>query len=192
MHYVAMKHGSLKNCKQNKSECRTGKPIKIVGISSSKRASNECAREDPISLELLKISLKEAQKEGAETQLIDLRDLKIGACKECYSTCPAQCRFNEKENTCDCYTWKAPRVFLNNGKNVSIEEAYDLLGKNEFLEKIQNHYVFSDKDEMHVVYKALREADGVIFSTFTNYYSSLFCNNATISMLLYSLRLTIK
>ena len=33
-----------------------------------------------------------------KVEIIDLRKLKIGPCKECYSSCPAQCRFNEETN----------------------------------------------------------------------------------------------
>ncbi len=147
------------------------KKIKIVGISSSKRSKFECAREDPISLELLKISLDEAKRAGAEVQLIDLRDLQIGACKECYSTCPAQCRFNEKNFQCDCYMFKQDSIFVEDNLVYPIEEAYDRLNKEKFFELYHSHGNFAEKDEMYKVYQALMEADGIIFATFTNYYS---------------------
>lgn len=147
------------------------KKIKIVGISSSKRNKFECAREDPISLELLKISLREVEKEGAEVQLIDLRDLEIGSCKECYSTCPSQCRFNEKSFQCDCYMFKEDTIFRDNGEFYPIEKAYDKMTKKEFFKNYHKSGNFARKDEMYVVHKALMEADGVIFSTFTSYYS---------------------
>lgn len=144
-------------------------PIKIIGISSSKRKSYECAKEDPISLHYLKLSLKECEKYGARTELIDLHDLKIGACKECYSSNPAQCRFNEKTSQCDCYPFKEDNLFVN-GEVIPISDAYDRLNKNQFFEAF-NQSDFFKKDEMHIVYKALMEADAVIFSTFTCYYS---------------------
>jgi multimeric flavodoxin WrbA len=164
-----MKRGSLKSCKQGKVISNEG-PIKILGISCANRSKNSCAKEDPISLSLLKTTLKEAEKKGAKTQLIDLRDLKIGICKECYSSCPAQCRFNEKNFMCDCYPRTEPTVFLNDGTSLSLEEAYTKLSKEEFLERIQNDHVFDQGDDMNIVYRAIMEADGIIFAGFTNYY----------------------
>lgn len=90
-----MKHDIYKQTK-GKMISSKGKPIKIVGISSGKRKKYECAREDAVSLHYLKLALKEAEKAGAKTELVDLHDLKINPCKECYSSCPAQCRFSEK------------------------------------------------------------------------------------------------
>ncbi|MBU2522946.1 MAG: NAD(P)H-dependent oxidoreductase [Nanoarchaeota archaeon] len=158
---------------QKRGEClydRSKKPIKIVGIMSSKRAKSACAREDPTSNELLKISLKEAEKKGAKIEIIDLRELEIGACKECYSTCPAQCRFNEKLNQCDCYWLKQDTLFLNNGEVWPLEEAYDKLTKKEFFEFYHSEGNMERKDDMWKVYKALMGADGIIFSTSTNFY----------------------
>ena len=165
-----MKRGILKPCRQGKQDCNKGR-IRILGISSSNRSKYDCAREDAISLQLLKIALEEAKKSGAETQLIDLKEIKIGACKECYSTCPAQCRFNEKLNMCDCYPRKEARIFLNDGTELRLEEAYEKLGKNEFLKRLKDKRYYDEGDEMWIVYKAMREADGIIFSSFTNYYS---------------------
>lgn len=164
-----MKKGIYKPCKGPLDSCK-GKPIKIVGISSGKRRSYECAREDPVSLYYLKLALKEAEKAGAETELIDLHDLKIGACKECYSTNPAQCRFNEKANQCDCYTEKEDTVFLDYKNYMPLEQAYDKLSKKQFFELYHNPGSFAAKDDMWKVYKALREADGIIFATSTQYY----------------------
>lgn len=144
-------------------------PIKIVGISSAKRASWDCAREDPVSLFYLKIALKEAERLGAKTELIDLRTLKIGPCKECYSTCPAQCRFNEASFQCDCYPFKEDYI-LDGNKLVTLEEAYDRLPKKRFLELSRDEGRFAERDDMWRVYKALMEADGVIFATATNFY----------------------
>jgi len=146
-------------------------PIKILGISTAYRGKYECAKEDPISLELLRISLKEAKKYGAKIKLINLRELKIHPCKECYSTCPAQCRFNEELNMCDCYPRKSPRIFLEDGKNFSLEDAYNKLDKNTFLKKIQDKHFYDEGDDMWIVYQAMREADGIIFSSFTSFYS---------------------
>jgi multimeric flavodoxin WrbA len=165
-----MERGSLKRRAEG-GESRKGKPIKILGISSSYRSKYECAKEDPISLQLLKITLAEAKKAGAEIELIDLRELNIGPCKECYSTCPAQCRFNEKLNMCDCYPRKGPAVFLDDGKQLSLKEAYEELSEEEFLKRIQDKGVYDLGDDMWKVYKAMREADGIIFAGFTNYYS---------------------
>ena len=145
--------------------------IKILGISTAYRSSHACAREDPTSLELLKISLKEAEKSGAEIKLVDLRDLHIQPCKECYSTCPAQCRFNEKINKCDCYMNDSPRIYLKNGKILDLNEAYNSLSKEEFLKMITSKENYDEGDDMHIVYKAMMEADGIIFAGFTNYYS---------------------
>lgn len=165
-----MKRGLYKPCKQGKLDSCEGKPIRILGISGSKRSVFECAREDPVSLYYLKLALKKAEKEGAETQLIDLKELKIGACKECYSTCPAQCRFNEKTNQCDCYSFKENFMFIDDETVVPLEKAYDILDKKEFFKLYYNEGRFAEKDDMWQVYKAMREADGIIFATFTNYY----------------------
>ncbi len=163
-----MKRGIVTNCEKCLC-CFQKKPIKIIGISSAKRSKYECAREDPMSLYYLQLALDAAKKAGAQTQLIDLRDLKIGACKECYSTNPAQCRFNEKTFQCDCYGFKEDQMFIRDTA-VSFEKAYDVLSKKEFFENF-NTDNYGHKDEMWRVYKALMEADGIIFSTFTEYYS---------------------
>ncbi len=163
-----MKRGIFTDCKEL---CAKRGPIKIVGISSGKRGKYDCAKEDPVSLYLLKETLKIAEKLGAETQLIDLRELKIGACKECYSTCPAQCRFNEKTGQCDCYHFKSDHMFIHDEHAVPIEKAYDLLTKEQFFDAYNNDNMLGKRDDMHVVYKAMMEADGVIFATSTAYYS---------------------
>ncbi len=147
------------------------KPIKIVGIASSKRSKYECAKEDPISNELLKIALDEAKKAGAEVELINLHDLKINPCKECYSTCPAQCRFNEENFMCDCYKRTTDMIYSDKNELFEIKKAYDVLSKEEFFRNYESKENFVPKDEMYLVYKALMEADGIIFSTFTSFYS---------------------
>jgi multimeric flavodoxin WrbA len=96
--------------------------------------------------------------------------LKIGICKECYSTCPAQCRFNEKINRCDCYPRDKPMI-ITEKEQLSLEQAYDKLDKKEFLSLLQSESNYDEGDDMHIVYKAMREADGIIFAGFTNYYS---------------------
>src|SRR3989344_2704785 len=146
------------------------KPIKIVGVMCSKRKSTECAREDPISNELLKIALKEAEKAGAETEILDLRDLQINPCKDCYSTCPAQCRFDEKTFQCDCYMFKHDTLFVDEKTFFPIEEAYDKMNKEKFFELYHDNGSLARKDEMYKVYKAFMEADGIIFSTNTIFY----------------------
>ncbi|MDD4251283.1 MAG: NAD(P)H-dependent oxidoreductase [Candidatus ainarchaeum sp.] len=147
------------------------KPIKIVGISSSKRRDNECAREDPISTELLKLCLNEAKKQGAKIEIIELSDLKIGACKECYSTCPAQCRFSETNYTCDCFTRTSDVLFNKKGEDFTIEKAYDVMTKKEFFDAYNSKWDFSPRDDMRIVYKKLLEADGIIFATYSSFYS---------------------
>ncbi|MBU3904639.1 MAG: NAD(P)H-dependent oxidoreductase [Nanoarchaeota archaeon] len=164
-----MLRGFPKGHKIEKNNKLTG-PIRILGISSGKRSQYDCAAEDPASLWLLKLALREAEKAGAKTQLIDLRDLQIGACKECYSTCPAQCRFNEKINMCDCYKNKEDHFFIDKNKVLPIEHAYDHLDKKTFFEIYHDHGRFAKRDDMWLVYEAMRKADGIIFATSTNYY----------------------
>lgn len=166
-----MKRGFLNPCKQGKIDSLVGKPVKIIGISCAKRSKFECARDDPISLELLKMTLNEAEKSGAKTELIDLRELRIGACKECYSSCPAQCRFNEKLNLCDCYSNKTPLIYSEKGEAFNLKDAYDKLPKEEFLRVLQNKNYVDFGDDMWKIYSAMREADGIIFAGFTSYYS---------------------
>lgn len=159
-----MKRGVYKNCKQESSTCKNH--IKIVGITSSMRDVNSCAKEDPLSLFYLKRALKAAEKAGAKTQLIDLRTLKINPCKGCYSTCPAQCRFSKKKMQCDCYPFKEDGIITSKGI-LPLGDAYDGLSKKEFLNGLKNKY---PQDDMHIVYKALMEADGIIFASDTNFY----------------------
>lgn len=144
--------------------------MRIVGISCSKRSRFDCANEDPVSLYYLKLALNTAKKHGAETQLIDLRELKIGACKECYSTCPAQCRFNEKLFQCDCYAYKEDSMFIDEDTVLPVEKAYDVLCKKDFFRIYRDEGRFAEKDDMWKVYKAIMGADGIIFATSTNYY----------------------
>lgn len=162
-----MKRGIYKNFKGKLDICR-GKPF-ILGISSSKRGKNECAAEDPVSLYYLKLSLKAAKKAGAKTKLIDLRNLKINPCKGCYSTCPAQCRFNEASNQCDCYPYKQDMLFYKNDF-LTLEKAYDKLSKKQFFRLYHNESTFAEKDEMYIIYDLMRKADGIIFAENTNYY----------------------
>lgn len=150
---------------------RKGKPVKIVGISSGKRSKDDCAHEDPVSFFYLQEALKEAQKAGAVTELIDLRKLKINPCKECYSTNPAQCRFNEDADQCDCYYFKTDHMFIGKDKILPIEDAYDVLDKKRFFELYHDESRFGERDDMWIVYKALMDADGVIFAGSTSYYS---------------------
>ncbi|MDD4353914.1 MAG: NAD(P)H-dependent oxidoreductase [Candidatus Nanoarchaeia archaeon] len=164
-----MKRGIINpECEGELYSCKN-KPIKIIGISCGKRSAYSCAREDPVSLHYLKLALKEAEKNGAVTELIDLRDLTIGACKECYSTCPAQCRFNEKNFKCDCYTYDDDCIFIKD-KMIRLEDAYGNISKEEFFKYYNNKSTFWPKDDMKIIYKAMIEADGVIFASSTNYY----------------------
>ena len=163
-----MKRGFIRSCKDCIYE-RKGKPVLIVGIACSKRSKQDCAREDPINIFYLKLALKEAERNGAKTMLIDLRDLKINPCKGCYSTNPAQCRFNEKTFQCDCYYLKKDHMFVKD-KLVPIESAYDMLSKKDFFKTYHDSHMFGERDDMWMVYKAMMEADGIIFSGSTNFY----------------------
>ena len=162
-----MKRGIYKKTKGKLDICK-GKPL-ILGISSGKRSKYECAREDPVSLYYLKLALKYAKKAGAKTKLIDLRELTVGPCKECYSTCPAQCRFNEQVNQCDCYPYKKDSLAVGN-EIIPLEKAYDKLKKEQFFKLYHNEDTFAKKDDMYIIYKEMRMADGIIFATATNYY----------------------
>lgn len=159
-----MKRGICRHEKEETPACKG--PIKIIGISCGKRDANACAREDPVSLFYLKLALKEAEKHGAKTKLIDLRKLKIGPCKECYSTCPAQCRFNKKTFQCDCYPFKEDGIITDEGF-LKLNEAHKKLGK-DFIKAYNSG--FAEKDDMWIIYKAMLEADGIIIATSTNYY----------------------
>ena len=144
--------------------------VKVLGISSAKRSEQDCAREDPTSLWLLKLALEQARKSGAKTELIDLRELQIGPCKECYSTCPAHCRFSEKTNQCDCYFFKEDTLFLDENTPVPIEDAYEMLTKDEFFKRFYDKGWYAERDDMWMIYQAMRQADAVIFATATHFY----------------------
>lgn len=165
-----MKHGIYDERCKGKTCSLKNRPIKIIGISSGKRDMHACAREDPVSLFYLKFILEEIKKQGVNTELIDLRRLKINPCKECYSTNPAQCRFNEKTNQCDCYQFKKD-YFYYGGKFIKMEEAYDKLNKKDFFRIYNSEEEFAERDDMWKIYKALLESDGIIFATSTAYYS---------------------
>ena len=146
--------------------------IKILGISSGKRSKYDCARDDPVSLKYLRIALDEAKKQGASTKLIDLRELDINPCKECYSTNPAQCRFNEKKYQCDCYRFKEDVIYSDNqNKFLTLEQAYNEFSKEDFLKYLNNKEYHTKKDDMYIVYKEMLEADAIIFATSTAFYS---------------------
>lgn len=77
---------------------KTGKAIKVLGISGSARDQFDMAQEESNSEKLLKNSLNYCQKLGAKTELIVLRKFNIKYCKACYSTVNTQCHFY-----CSCY-----------------------------------------------------------------------------------------
>jgi len=147
----------------------TGKP-KILGIACSKRAANSCARENAVSTAYLKMALNAAEKHGAETKLIELKDLKINSCNGCYSTCPAQCRFNEKTFQCDCFPYKEDTFFPFEKNKMSIKEAYKKLSEKVFFEIYDNMNRVTPRDDMWIIYQAMMKSDGIIFATDTNYY----------------------
>ncbi|MEM2932888.1 MAG: flavodoxin family protein [Candidatus Pacearchaeota archaeon] len=74
------------------------KQIKILGISGSMRAKDDCPKEDSTTEFLLKAALKKANQLGARTELLKLREYEIRPCKGCYSTTNTQCHF-----PCSCY-----------------------------------------------------------------------------------------
>ncbi|MDO8669494.1 MAG: flavodoxin family protein [Candidatus Buchananbacteria bacterium] len=82
---------------------RTGKVIKVLGISGSARDKFDMAQEESNSEKLLKDSLKHCEKLGAKTELIPLRKYNIKHCKACYSTVNTQCHFY-----CSCYPKNKP------------------------------------------------------------------------------------
>lgn len=77
---------------------RSGRRLKVLGVSGSARDKMDMAQEDSNSEELLKRCLKYCEKLGAETELIPLRKYDIKYCKACYSTTNTQCHFY-----CTCY-----------------------------------------------------------------------------------------
>jgi len=74
------------------------KKIRFLGISGSKRAIDDCPREDSTTEWLLDKCLGEAKKLGAEVKKIRLADYNIQPCKGCYSTTNTQCHYK-----CTCY-----------------------------------------------------------------------------------------
>lgn len=81
---------------------KTGK-IKVLGISGSARDELDNAQEKSNSETLLEKCLEQCKKEGAEVEMIKLRNFKINHCKACYSTCNTQCHFY-----CSCYAKNTP------------------------------------------------------------------------------------
>lgn len=77
--------------------------MRVLGISGSARDEFDMAQEASNSEELLKRCLKECDALGAQTELVQLRDLKIEHCKACYSTANTQCHFY-----CSCYPKGSP------------------------------------------------------------------------------------
>lgn len=77
--------------------------IKALGISGSARNEFDMAAENSNSEFLLNECLKELKKNGAETELLSLRDYNIKPCKACYSTTNTQCHFY-----CSCYPRGTP------------------------------------------------------------------------------------
>lgn len=77
--------------------------IKAIGISGSARDQEDMAGESSNSEFLLKASLKELERLGAQTELIPLRKYSINPCKGCYSTTNAQCHFY-----CSCFPKDTP------------------------------------------------------------------------------------
>ena len=65
---------------------KKNKKVKVLGISGSARAVDDMARQESNSEALLKISLRQCSRLGAQTELIKLRDFRIEHCRACYST----------------------------------------------------------------------------------------------------------
>lgn len=74
------------------------KSLNIIGISGSRRREDDCPHDDSTSEWLLNVALKKAEKLGAKTEMIRLREFDIQPCKECYSTTNTQCHFY-----CSCF-----------------------------------------------------------------------------------------
>ena len=72
--------------------------IRVLGVSGSKRAKDDCPAEDSTTEWLLEKCLDEARKLGAETKIMKLREYNIQPCKGCYSTTNTQCHYK-----CTCY-----------------------------------------------------------------------------------------
>lgn len=83
---------------------KKNKKVKVLGISGSARAVDDMARQESNSETLLKISLRQCSRLGAQTELIKLRDFRIEHCRACYSTTNTQCHF-----PCSCYPRDTPR-----------------------------------------------------------------------------------
>jgi len=86
-----------------KINSRSGKKLKIIGISGSARDKFDMAREKSHSETLLEKCLQYCTELGAETELIPLRKYEIKYCKACYSTVNTQCHFY-----CSCYAKNTP------------------------------------------------------------------------------------
>ena len=83
---------------------RKNRRIKVLGISGSARAVDDMARQESNSEALLKMSLRQCGRLGAQTELIKLRDFRIEHCRACYSTANTHCHF-----PCSCYPRDTPR-----------------------------------------------------------------------------------
>ena len=83
---------------------KKNKKVKVLGISGSARAVDDMARQESNSEALLKISLRQCSRLGAQTELIKLRDFRIEHCRACYSTANTHCHF-----PCSCYPRDTPR-----------------------------------------------------------------------------------
>jgi multimeric flavodoxin WrbA len=77
--------------------------LKVLGISGSARDEFDMAKEASNSEELLKVCLKHCEELGAQTEIIELRNMNIQHCKACYSTANTQCHF-----PCSCYPKATP------------------------------------------------------------------------------------
>jgi len=84
--------------KQAKQLNKKRGPLVAIGISGSARDEFDMAAESSNSEFLLSQSLEELKKQGAKTELIQLRKYNIQHCKACYSTTNTQCHFY-----CSCY-----------------------------------------------------------------------------------------
>lgn len=74
------------------------KKIRVLGVSGSMRAKNDCPAEDSTTEWLLDKCLDEAKKLSADVKKLVLREYDIRPCKGCYSTTNTQCHYK-----CTCY-----------------------------------------------------------------------------------------
>jgi len=90
--------------KEARMRGRTGRKIRVLGVSGSARDEMGKAQQKSNSEELLESCLAACRKLGAETELLALRKYDIKPCQACYSTTNTQCHF-----PCSCFPKGTPQ-----------------------------------------------------------------------------------